>query len=661
MDIKNRIFHLRELLTGYNYEYYTLDNSTVSDQEFDALLHELIKLENENPEFYSPESPTVRVGSVVLDKFEKITHDVPMMSLSNAFSNDDLRIYDEKITKEVGKVEYNVELKIDGLAGSLKFENGTLAQGATRGNGSIGENITNNVKTIRTIPLTINYLFDLEVRGEIFMSKKSFNNANIERKLQGQEQFKNPRNAAAGSVRQLDSKVASKRNLDMFIYSVVTPEDHGLKNHKNSLEFAKELGFKINPLSKICSSIDEVINFIEEFKDSRNGLDYEIDGIVVKVNDINLYDQIGYTAKSPKWAIAYKFPAEEVITKINSITFQVGRTGQITPVANLDPVIVQGSTVSRATLHNEDYVIDKDIRENDYVVIKKAGDIIPEVVRVVHERREESSIPFKMIKLCPKCNTGLERKAEESDHYCINDYCDAKLIEKLIHFGSRKAMNIEGLGDRIVEQFYNDGFIGTISDIYRLNDHYKDLIVKEGFGKKSIDKLLENIEKSKVNNLEKLLFGLGIRHVGEKVSKVIASKFNDINALFGVKYDELIDVDEIGGVIAESILDYFKDETNQNLVNELTLLGLNTTYHSSVVSKKEFADKTFVLTGKLSIFTRTEAKSLIENMGGKVSSSVSKKTHYVVAGSESGSKLAKAQELGVTVLSEDEFKALLDG
>jgi len=661
MDVKKRILQLRELLTRYNYEYYNLDNSTVSDQEFDALLHELIALEKEYPEFYSSESPTVRVGSVVLDKFEKVTHDVPMMSLSNAFNEDDLRQFDEKIRKEVGTVTYNVELKIDGLAGSLKYEAGSFVQGATRGNGVIGENITNNVKTIRSIPLTVNHIFDLEVRGEIFMSKKSFDKANKEREELGLDLFKNPRNSAAGSVRQLDSKIASKRNLDMFIYSVIDPELHGFSKHSESLDYAKSLGFKVNPLSKVCKSIDEVIEYIELYTEKRNDLEYEIDGIVIKVDELKYYNQIGYTAKSPKWAIAFKFPAEEVITKINSITFQVGRTGQITPVANLNPVIVQGSTVSRATLHNEDYVKEKDIRAKDYVVIRKAGDIIPEVVRVIEDRREDDSVPFTMIHECPVCKSDIKRKDSEADYYCLNDFCDAKKIESLIHFGSRKTMNIEGLGDRIVEQFYNDGIIMSISDIYKLEDHYDTLITKEGFGKKSIDKLLENIEISKKNNLDKLLFGLGIRHVGEKVSKVLASTFGSIDNLFNVTYDELVNVDEIGGVIAESVISYFNKEETKELIEDLKSFGLNLEYVSSVVEKEAFTGKTFVLTGKLELFKRSEAKSLIENNGGKVSSSVSKKTDFVVAGLEAGSKLTKANELGVKVLSEEEFKTLLDG
>ncbi len=660
MNVKERINELRNILKKYNYEYYVKDNPSVSDQEFDALLHELIKLEEENPELHSIDSPTQRIGGIVLDKFQKVTHDVPMMSLNNAFNSDELRSFDNKIRKVKQDITYNVELKFDGLAGSLKYKNGLLIQGATRGNGVVGENITNNIKTIKSIPLQINHLFDLEVRGEIFMSKKSFDKANKERSNEGQDLFKNPRNAAAGSVRQLDSKIASKRNLDMFIYSVIGPEDHGLVSHSESLEFAKKLGFKINPLSRICKTIDEVIYFINEYTEQRDNLDYEIDGIVIKVNELDAYSEIGYTAKSPKWAIAYKFPAEEVITRINSITFQVGRTGQITPVANLDPVIVQGSTVSRATLHNEDYVVSKDIRENDYVVIRKAGDIIPEVVRVLEDRRDILSYPFMMVSRCPKCESELVRRSGEADHYCMNDFCDSKIIESLIHFASRKTMNIEGLGDRIVEQFYNDGFLKRISDIYKLKDHYKDLIVKEGFGVKSIDKLIENIEISKNNNLDKFIFGLGIRHVGEKVSKVIASNFTNLFELGTVSKEQLTDIDEIGDVIALSIIDYFNNEQNISLLNELEALGINMSYESNVEEKAEFAGKTFVLTGKLELFKRDQAKEMIENLGGKVSGSVSKKTNYVVAGSEAGSKLAKAQDLGVAVLTEEQFRDLLD-
>lgn len=660
MEAKKRVEELTAFLKKYSYEYYVLDNSVVSDQEFDALLHELIRLEEEYPEYKKDDSPTIRIGSTVLENFEKVTHSVPMMSLSNAFNEEDIRSFDEKIIKEVGNVSYNVELKIDGLAGSIKYKNGKLILGASRGNGVIGENITTNIKTIKSIPLSIDYLNDLEVRGEIFMSKKSFNKANEDRLSNNLDEFKNPRNAASGSIRQLDSKIAASRNLDMFIYSLITPENHNIKKHTEALEFAKKLGFKVNPLSKVCCNIDEIIDFINEFTNKRNNLKYEIDGIVIKVDQLDLHDKVGYTAKSPKWAIAYKFPAEEVVTKINSITFQVGRTGQITPVANLDPVIVQGSTVSRATLHNEDYVLDKDIREYDFVIIKKAGDIIPEVVRVIEERREKHSVPFEMIKECPVCKSRLIRTLGEADHYCVNPICDAKKIEGLIHFASRKAMYIEGLGDRIIEQFYNDGFLKSIKDIYLLKNHREELIVKEGFGVKSIDKLLENIERSKKSNLDKLIFGLGIRHVGEKVSKVFVSNYPDLEKMGIWTYEDLISIDEIGDVIARSIIDYFRDETNVILLSDLQHLGLNTRYTSNITKKDEFNAKTFVLTGKLEIFKRDEAKAIIESLGGKVSSSVSKKTDFVVAGSDAGSKLTKAIELGLKVLSEQEFKNLLD-
>ena len=658
MKTETRVQQLKDLLNGYNHEYYVLDNPTVSDQEYDALIHELIHLEEQYPNLITEDSPTKRVGGVVLDKFKKVTHDVPMMSLSNAFNEDDLRAFDEKIRKVENDITYNVELKIDGLAGSLKFINGQLVLGATRGNGTIGENITSNIQTIKSIPLNIDYKEDLEVRGEIFMSKKSFDKANEIRTNINQDVFKNPRNAAAGSIRQLDSKIAASRNLDMFIYSVISPSNHDVETHKESLEFAQKLGFKINPLSKECDTIEEVFEFINKYTELRNDLSYDIDGIVVKVNQLDTYESIGYTAKSPKWAIAYKFPAEEVITKINSVTFQVGRTGQITPVANLDPVIVQGSTVARATLHNEDYIIERDIRENDYVVLRKAGDIIPEVVRVVFERRT-STKKFEMITLCPACSSELVRKDGEADHYCVNPECPAKKIEGLIHFSSRKAMSIEGLGERIVEQFFNDGLITIINDIYTLNEHRMDLVVKEGFGQRSIEKLLDSIEKSKENNLDKLLFGLGIRHCGEKVSKVLANNLKEIDNFFTVTKEELVEIPEIGEVIAMNIIEYFAREDTRILIDKLQGYGLNTTYTSNVTEKLEFNGKTFVLTGKLELYKRDEAKSLIESFGGKVSSSVSKKTNYVVAGTDAGSKLAKALSLGVTVLTELEFRELL--
>lgn len=658
MKIESRVQELKDLLNKYNHEYYVMDNPSVSDQEYDALLHELIHLEEQYPELKTKDSPTMRVGGVVLDKFNKVTHDVPMMSLSNAFNEDDLRAFDEKVRAVKEDITYNVELKIDGLAGSLKYENGSFVLGATRGNGVVGEDISSNIQTIKSIPLSIDYDTPLEVRGEIFMSKKSFEKANQKRKEENLDLFKNPRNAAAGSVRQLDSKIAASRNLDMFIYSVISPTNHGVLTHSESLEFARSLGFKINPLSKTCKDINEVISYVNEFTEKRNSLAYEIDGIVIKVNELEYYEEIGYTAKSPKWAIAFKFPAEEVITKIHSITFQVGRTGQITPVANLDPVIVQGSTVSRATLHNEDYIKERDIRESDYVIIRKAGDIIPEVVRVDFSRRT-SVKQFEMITHCPRCNSELVREESQADYFCVNPDCPAKRIEGLIHFVSRKAMNIEGLGERIVEQFFNDGLIESFTDIYELYTHRMDLVVKEGFGQKSIEKLLDNIEKSKKNNLNLLLFGLGIRHCGEKVSKVLASELKTMDRFFEVTEEELTAIPEIGDTIASSVVSYFRDDKNIEMLYKLKNQGLNMNYEGVVNEKEEFSGKTFVLTGKLEIYKRSEAKELIESLGGKVTGSVSKKTDFVIAGTDAGSKLEKANQLGVKVLSEVEFQELL--
>lgn len=661
MDVKKRIEELRETLHKWGHEYYVLDQPSVSDQEYDQRMQELIDLEEKYPEYQSTSSPTQRIGGEVLDKFEKVEHDHPMMSLSNAFSKEDLLAFDARIKRNINQdFSYFVELKIDGLAGSLKYNNGEFVQAATRGNGSVGENVTQNVKTIYSIPLTIKEEDPLEVRGEIFMSKDAFVKANIEREDEGKELFKNPRNAAAGSLRQLDSKIAAKRSLDMFIYSLMAPEDHGVTTHAEALEYVKELGFKVNPLSKRCKTIEEVIDLVDEYTTKRNTLSYEIDGVVVKVNDLSLYEEIGYTAKSPKWAIAYKFPAEEVITKVQNITFQVGRTGQITPVATFDTVLVQGSSVSRATLHNEDYIKQKDIRLGDYVKIKKAGDIIPEVVSVVLEQRPKDSTPFSMIESCPVCHEEIIKKEGQADHFCVNPDCPAKKMEGLVHFVSRKAMNIEGLGERIIEQFYNDGLIQTIPDIYRLKEQRETLITKEGFGVKSIDKMLDNIEKSKENNANQLLFGLGIRHVGEKVSKVLMEYAKNVFELFEVTKSDLIEIDEIGDVIADSVVSYFQNEENRKQLEELKEFGLNMDYQSNKLAEQDLQDQIFVLTGKLEQFTRSEAKEMIEARGGKVTGSVSKKTNYLVAGSDAGSKLDKANSLGVEVLSESAFLDLLD-
>lgn len=659
MTVKERIKQLTDLINRYNYEYYVLDNPSVSDQEFDRLINELINLEKENPEFALSDSPTKRVGGVALDKFVKVEHKSQMLSLSNVFNEEELRDFDAKIKKEVARYSYVAELKIDGLSISLHYDQGLLKLAATRGDGIIGEDVTENVKTIKSIPLSIPFLDPIEVRGEVYMSKKSFEEANSEKIRLNEEVFKNPRNAAAGTLRQLDPKVVGKRKLDAFIYYLMNRDLRPL--HSEALQLLTTLGFKVNPLTKECKTIEDVIEYINHISQIRHELPYEIDGVVIKVNELSLYPKIGYTAKSPKWATAYKFPAEEVITRLNAITFQVGRTGVITPVAELSPVMVSGSVVKRATLHNEDYCLDKDIRIGDDVVIRKAGEIIPEVVKTLPERRTGNEIIFTMIKNCPKCNSILVRKPEEADYYCLNPHCEAKKIEGLIHFASRDAYNIDGLGEKVITELFNDGYISSISDIFKLKEYRLELMSKEGFGQKSIDNLLQAIETSKNNNLDKLVFGLGIRHVGQKIAKTLVKQHRSITELMNATITELIEIDDIGEAIALSLVNYFKDEKNQSLINDLTELGLNMNYQSSAKNtSSSFMGKTFVLTGTLTGFSRNEAAKIIEDLGGKVSSSVSKNTDFILAGSEAGSKLTKGQELGIKILSEDEFVKMMN-
>lgn len=657
---KKRIESLKEQLKYHNHQYYVLDHPTISDIEYDALMQELIDLENDHPEYLTSDSPSQRVGGEVLDKFTKVEHTLPMLSLSNAFNEDDLKKFDNRIRKAQPNITYVVEAKIDGLAASLIYENGQLIRGATRGNGTIGEDITHNIKTIKSIPLSLNKAISLEVRGEVFMSKDSFAKLNDQRRSQGLEPFKNPRNAAAGTMRQLDSKVAAERDLDMFIYSITEKDEDAVNTHFEVLNHLKELGFKINNEVRKYETINDVIVRVKTLEEMRQDLPYDIDGVVVKVNERKYYEEIGYTAKSPKWAIAYKFKAEEVITKVNDIFFQVGRTGQITPVASLEPVDVQGSTVSRATLHNEDYLKEKDIRLHDDVIIKKAGDIIPEVVSVIKENRDDSSQPFEFIKSCPVCGGPIERKGSEADHYCVNDDCPAKNMEGLIHFSSRGAMNIEGLGERIIELFYNEGYLKTIPDIYRLHERRDKLIVRAGFGVKSIDKLLSNIEKSKDNSLEKLVFGLGIRFVGSKVSKVLAMHFKTLSDMMDASETEFKAVDEIGDKIAASLVTYFNDEDNKSLIQELADLGINMTYDGPEKQTGVFDGKTFVITGKLPNLTRNEAKLIIEKQGGKVTSSVSKNTDYLLAGEDAGSKYDKAEKLSVRIIDEETLYEIIE-
>ena len=649
--IEKRIDELIKIINKANHDYYILDNPTITDQEYDRYMQELQKLEEKYPQLKRSDSPTERVGSEVISEFKKVTHEIPMLSLGNVFNESEIISFDERIRKTVKNPKYVAELKIDGLSVSLLYKKGKLVRAATRGDGVIGEDITHNAKTIKSIPLKINKPIDIEVRGEIYMSKDSFNKLN-----ERGANFANPRNAAAGSVRQLDSKVAAKRNLDCFIYHLPDPEDYNIYTHFDALRFMKELGFNTNPNNKKINSLNELLDYINHWTENRNALPYEIDGIVIKVDNLSDQQKLGFTARNPKWATAYKFPAEEVLTKITNIIFTVGRTGQVTPSADLEPVRVMGSVISRATLHNEDYVVSKDIRVGDIVSIKKAGDVIPEVVKVIKERRDGTEKPFEMTKKCPICDEKLTRNNEQAAYYCVNPKCPAKIQEKLIHFTSRHAMNIEGIGDRIVEDFFNLGYLKNYDDFYNLKNHKEDLMQLEGFGEKSINNLLEEIENSKTNSLERLLFGLSIRHVGTKTADILARNFNSLDNIMNVSFEEISDIKDIGPIIAESVVSYFKDNNNLITIDKLKKHGLNTLYLKTINEKQtEFSSKTFVLTGTLERFTRDEAKEKIEAQGGIVTSSVSKKTDVVIAGKEAGSKLKKAKELQIDVWDEEKF------
>ena len=658
--MKQRIDELIKIINKASEEYYTNNNPTITDQEYDDYYHELEKLEQQYPELIREDSPTKRVGGKIIDEFKKVSHEIPMMSLGDIFSEDEIFEFDQRIKKTIPNPTYVCELKIDGLSVSLLYENGKLIRGATRGNGIVGEDITHNVETIKSIPLVINDKRKIEVRGEIYMPKKSFNKLNQERQEKGESLFANPRNAAAGSVRQLDSKIAAKRNLSTFIYHLPSSDDFNIKYHHESLSFMKELGFIVNENIKIADNVNEVINYVKEWTEKRESLPYEIDGIVIKVDEIEDQKKLGYTSRTPKWAIAYKFPAVEVLTKIKNIEFCVGRTGKITPRADLDPVHLAGSIIKSVTLHNEDYIKEKDIMINDTIVLHKAGDVIPEVVKVLKERRTGIEIPFKMIKNCPICNSKLEKKETEANYFCPNPNCDARNIEGLIHFSSRETMNIEGFGESIVEDFYNEGYLKTICDYYTLYNHKEDLKELEGFGEKSINNLLQNIEKSKENSLEKLLFALGIRYIGKKTAKILAINYRNIDKLMSAEYEDLVKIQDIGEVIADSVYKFFKEEKNIKTINELKLLGVNMEYKGNESIDDNFNNKTFVLTGTLSKLTRDEASIEIENRGGKVTSSVTKKTDYVIVGENPGSKYQKAKDLNINILNEEEFLNMLE-
>ncbi len=651
-NIKLRMDELIDIINEASIKYYVDDNPSITDQEYDDYYNELLKLEEKYPDLKRSDSPTLRVGGKVVDKFEKVTHESPMLSFDDIFNEDEIVLFDERIKKTCPNATYTLEPKMDGLSGSLLYEKGVLKRAATRGDGLIGENITHNVETIKSVPLRLNKELDIEVRGEIYMSKASFEKCNKEKEKRGENLFANPRNAAAGSVRQLDSKIAAKRNLDFMAYFIPNPDKYGIKTQGESLAFLKELGFKTNyNLNGLAKNINDIINYIDDLGSKRPNLPFEIDGVVLKVNSLEDEAKLGFTERVPRWGIAYKFPAEEVLTTLKEIKFTVGRTGKITPNALFSPVHVAGSVISKATLHNEDYCLDKDVRVGDVISIRKAGDVIPEVVEVKKERRTGKEVPFKMIENCPMCASKLVK--EDANYFCKNDLCPARKMEGLIHFASRNTMNIDGLGERIIEDFYNMGFIKSISDIYLLSNHKEDLIELEGFGEKSVNNLLESIENSKNNSLEKVLFALGIRHVGKKTAKILAKRYKNIDNIINVNIDELTNVNDIGEIIAKSVRTYFDDPLNLKLIEDLKKLGLNFEYKNDS-SDDTLSGMTFVLTGTLEKYKREELTKILEDKGAKVTSSVTKKTTGVIVGDKPGSKYDKALKLGVKIYKEED-------
>lgn len=659
LELEKRVEELNNLLHQYGHAYYSLDKPLTSDAIYDQYMQELLSIEAENPDLIYPDSPSQRVGGEILKGFGKVVHEFPMLSLSNAFNEEDLREFDRRVKAAAGHdVSYICELKIDGLAISLRYVDGKFVQGSTRGDGTVGEDITASLKTIRTIPLRLKESVAIEVRGEAYMPKQSFVKLNAMRDEAGDEPFANPRNAAAGSLRQLDPKIAASRNLAIFVYGIGGDGSlFGQDSHSDSLDYLAALGFETNKERKRCATIEEVIDYVGEWGESRSALDYEIDGIVVKVDNFEDQEQLGFTAKSPKWATAYKFPAEEVVTTLLDIELSVGRTGVVTPTAILEPVLVAGSTVGRASLHNEDLIKEKDVRIGDTVIIRKAGDIIPEVVAAIVEKRTGDEVPFEMPTNCPVCDSALVRIEEEIAIRCVNPQCPAQMKEAIIHFVSRNAMNIEGIGERVVDLLYKADLVHDVSDLYTLTR--EQLIELERMGEKSVSNLLTAIEASKENSLEKMLFGLGIRHVGEKAAAILAEEFGTLADLMVADAERLVTIHEIGDKVADSITTYFSNEKVLEVLRKLEAYGLNTAYkgrrRQDVPTDGLFSGKTVVLTGKLSILTRGEAKEKIEAFGGKVSGSVSKKTDLVIAGEDAGSKLAKAEELEITVWNEAEL------
>ena len=656
MNAEKYINELIDKINYHNEKYYNEDSPEISDMEYDNLVKELIKLEEQYPQFKQIDSPTNRVGGKALEKFNQITHKIPMLSLSNAYSELDLKDFDKRVKDMVnGEVEYVVEFKIDGLSVGLTYNNEEFKYGATRGNGIVGEDITQNLMTIKSIPLKIKDGGEIVVRGEVYISKDNFNKVNEKQEEQGLQIFANPRNLAAGSLRQLDSKLTAKRPLDIFIFNLEHAQNHYFKSHSESLEFLKDLGFSVSPNYKVCKSIEEVIEHIEYWTENRSTLGFEIDGMVIKVNNLEQREAMGYTAKSPRWAIAYKFPAEKKKTKIIDIIVEVGRTGTITPTAVLEPVRLDGTSVSRATLHNEDYIREKDIKINDTVIVQKAGDIIPQVLEVVKEERNGDEVDFNMPNICPVCSEPTVRLEGEAAVKCINISCPAQIRRGIIHFASREAMNIDGLGESIITLLLKENIIKDISDLYTINK--EDIVSLERMGEKSATNLINAINKSKENDLWRLINGLGIKFIGTKGAKILANSFKDIDKIMDATSSELVNLEEFGETMANSVVQFFKEEKNIKVIEKLKECGLNT---KAIENENDNINKVFegmkiVLTGTLPTLKRNDAKEMIESRGGKATSSVSKSTSFVLAGEEAGSKLTKANELGIKVIDEDTF------
>lgn len=656
MSIENRMNELIDLINYHNEKYYNQDEPEISDFEYDNLMKELIKIEEENPELKRTDSPTNRVGGKPLDKFEQIVHKIPMLSLSNAYSGQDLRDFDKRVRDMVNDdVEYVVEFKIDGLSVGLTYNDGVFEKGATRGDGVVGEDISKNLMTVKTIPLKIEEDNEIVVRGEVYICKENFNKINAQQEEVGLQLFANPRNLAAGSLRQLDSKLTAKRPLDIFIFNLEHGENLEFESHSESLEFLKSQGFKVSPNYKVCNKIDEVIDYIEYWTKNRGNLDFEIDGMVIKVNNLKQREVMGYTAKSPRWAIAYKFPAEQKKTKIIDIIVEVGRTGTITPTAVLEPVRLAGTSVSRATLHNEDYIREKDIKINDVVLVQKAGDIIPQVVEVIKEERTGDELAFEMPKKCPVCSEPTVRLEGEVAVKCINMSCPAQIRRGIIHFVSRDAMNIDGLGESIITLLLNEKIIEDVADLYSIKK--EDVVNLERMGDKSANNLVKSIKKSKENDLWRLINGLGIKFVGVKGAKILAKNFDSLDSIIKASFEDLINLEEFGEIMAKSVIEFFKEEKNLNVIDKLKKAGVNMNAEddSNNDIPKIFEGMKIVLTGTLPTLKRNDAKEIIESRGGKATSSVSKSTTFVLAGEEAGSKLTKANELGIKVIDENQF------